>query len=171
MDWLGRHMRDFIGDSDSIDSPQNILSFPGAPTRYDGSTALDLVSQTTEMIRGIQDRALETETRAKTLVERAIEKLRLTEARIKSVETARVAAEESLYKVSAKLHEAERELARTQSRIANAEIQLTNAEQRMRAAEVRAINSDKAVKQIEQAIVNQLVGLETGLTRRSANAA
>ena len=41
----------------------------------------------------------------------------------------------------------------------------------MRAAEIRAINAEKAVKQIEQAIVNQLVGLERGLTRRSANAA
>jgi hypothetical protein len=36
MEWLGQHMRDFIGDADSIDSPQNILSFPGARTRYDG---------------------------------------------------------------------------------------------------------------------------------------
>jgi chromosome segregation ATPase len=171
MEWLGRHMREFIGDSDSIDSPQNILSFPGAPTRYDGSAALDLVSQATEMIRGIQDRAFETETRAKTLVERAIEKVRLTEARIKSAETARIAAEENLCKVSAKLREAERELARTVSRIANAEIQLTNAEQRIREAEMRAANSEKAVKQIEQAIVNQLAGLERGLTRQSANAA
>jgi hypothetical protein len=77
MNWLGRHMRDFIGGSDSADSPQNILSFPGAPTRYDGSAALDLVSQATEKIRGIQDRAFETEISAKTLVKRAIEKLRL----------------------------------------------------------------------------------------------
>ena len=103
MEWLGRHMGEFIGDSDTIASPQNILSFPGASTRYDGSAALDLVSQATEMIRGIQDRAFETETRAKTLVERAIEKVRLTEARIKSAETARIAAEENLCKVNAKL--------------------------------------------------------------------
>jgi len=40
MDWLGQHMRDSIGNSDSIDSSQNILSFPGAPTRYDGSEPL-----------------------------------------------------------------------------------------------------------------------------------
>jgi chromosome segregation ATPase len=171
MDWLGQHMRDFIGNSASIDSPQNILNFPGAPAPYDGSAALDLISQATKAIRGIQDRAFETETRAKTLVERAIEKVRLTEARIKSAETARIAAEENLCKVSAKLREAERELARTESRIANAEIQLTNAEQRIREAEMRAINSEKAVKQIEQAIVNQLVGLERGLTRQSAKAA
>jgi chromosome segregation ATPase len=171
MDWLGQHMRDYIGNSPSIDSPQNILRFPEPPTRYDGSAAIDLVSQATEMIRSIQDRAFETETRAKTLVERAIEKLRFTEARIKSAETARVAAEESLCKASAKLHEAERELARTESRIANAEIQLTNAEHSIKAAEMRAINAEKAVKQIEQAIVNQLVGLERGLTRRPANAA
>ena len=171
MDWLGQHMRDYIGNAASIDSPQKISSFPTAPSRYDGSAALDLLSQATDMIRGIQDRAFETETRAKTLAERAVEKLKLTEARIKSAEAGRVAAEESLCKVSAKLREAERELARTESRIANAEIQLTNAEQRIRAAEMRAINSDKAVKQIEQAIVNQLVGLERGLTRRSANAA
>jgi hypothetical protein len=171
MDWLGQHMRDYIDNSASIDSPRNILNFPGAPTRYDGSAALDLVSQATEMIRGIQDRAHETETRAKTLAEHAIEKLKLTEACLKSAEAGRFAAEESLCKVSAKLQEAERELARTESRIANAEIQLANAEQRMRAADIRAINAERAVKQIEQAIVNQLVGLERGLTRQSANAA
>jgi chromosome segregation ATPase len=171
MDWLGQHMRDYIGNSASIDSPQNILNFPEASNAVDGSATLDLVSQATEMIRGMQDRAFETEIRAKTLAERAVEKLKLTEARIKSAEAGRFAAEESLCKASAKLQEAERELARTESRIANAEIQLSNAEQRMRAAEMRAINAEKAVKQIEQAIVNQLVGLERGLTRRSANAA
>ena len=36
---------------------------------------------------------------------------------------------------------------------------------------MRAANSEKAVKQIEHAIVNQLAGLERGLTRQSANAA
>src|ERR1700730_14012910 len=99
-------MRDFIGASHLIGSPPNIFEFQGAPTRYDGSAALDLVSQSTEMIRGIQDRAFETETCAKTLVERAIEKVRLTEARIKSAETARVAAEATLCQVSATLREA-----------------------------------------------------------------
>src|ERR1700704_3352297 len=116
MDWLGQHMRDFIGNPPSIDSPPNILNFPTAPSRYDGSAALDLLSQATDMIRGIQDRAFETETRAKTLVERAVEKLRLTEARIKSAEAARFAAEENLGKVSAKLQEADRQLAKTESR-------------------------------------------------------
>ena len=103
MDWLGQHMRDYIGNAASIDSPQNILNFPEAPTRYDGSATLDLVSQATEMIRGMQDRAFETKIRAKTLAERAVEKLKLTEARIKSAEAGRFAAEESLCKVGAKL--------------------------------------------------------------------
>jgi hypothetical protein len=77
MNWLGRHIRDFIGSSDSADSPENILSFSGAPPRYHGSAAIDLVSQATEKIRDIPHRAFETEICAKTLVERAIEKLRL----------------------------------------------------------------------------------------------
>ena len=60
-------MRDCVGNLASVEAPEKLLNFPGAPTRYDRLAALDLVSQTTEMIRGIQDRAFETGARAKRL--------------------------------------------------------------------------------------------------------
>jgi chromosome segregation ATPase len=174
MNWLREHMRDQLTNAASSGSEKNILDFPGhtpATSRYDASLALDLVSQAAAVIRGIQDRAAETEARAKALAESALEKLQLAEARIHSAEAARRQAQETLSKLGARLHEAERELARTQSRIANAEAQLAKAEQHMRAAETRAINAEKAVSQIEDAIRTQLVGLQENLTGRSIRAA
>jgi chromosome segregation ATPase len=124
-----------------------------------------------ELIRDIQDRAVESETRFRALAEGAIEKLHLAEARIHSSEVARSLAQETLSKVIARLQEAEREVTRTRSQIATAETQLANAEERMRAAETRAINAEKAVKQVEHAIENQLIGLQRNLTRGSARVA
>jgi chromosome segregation ATPase len=174
MNWLREHMRDSIASAASVSPRENVLSFPNsseARLRHDGSTALDLVSRAAEVIRGIQERAAETETRAQALAESAIEKLQLAEARIQSAEAARHAAEESVSKLDGRLQEAERELAHTQTRLAAAEAQLAGAEQRMRAAEARAIHAEKAVNQIEDAIRTQLVGLQKNLTRGSARAA
>jgi hypothetical protein len=174
MNWLREHMRDQLTNPGSIDFGQNIVSFPGdtaAASRYETSSALDLVSQAAGVIRGIQDRAAESEARAKALAECALEKLQLAEARIHDSEAARCMAQETLSKLNARLQEAERELARTQSRIASAENQLANAERQMRAAEARAINAEKAVNQIEDAIRTQLVGLQRNLAERSVRAA
>jgi chromosome segregation ATPase len=174
MNWLREHMRDQLTNAASSEPGQKILSFPTdtpADPRYDTSSALDLVSRAAGVIRGIQDRAAESEARARTLAETAIEKLQLAQARIHSAEAARGQAQETLSKFTAKLQEAERELARTQSRIATAESQLAQAEQHMRAAETRAINAEKAVSQIEEAIRTQLVGLQRHLSGRSVRAA
>jgi DNA repair exonuclease SbcCD ATPase subunit len=170
MNWLREHMRDQLANAASNAIGQNILSFPGdtpAASRYGTSSALDLVSEAAEVIRGIQDRAAESEARAKALAECALEKLQLAEARIHSAEAARGLAQDALSKLNARLQE----LTRTQSRIAAAENQLANAERQMRAAETRAINAEKAVNQIEDAIRAQLVGLQRNLTGRSARAA
>jgi chromosome segregation ATPase len=175
MNWLREHMmRDQLANAASSDSGRNVLNFPGdtpSTSRYDASLALDLVSQAAEVIRGIQDRAADSEARAKALAESALEKLQLAEARIHSAEAARGLAQETLSKLSARLHEAERELARTKSRITAAVAQLANAEQHMKAAETRAFNAEKAVNQIEEAIRTQLVGLQKNLTGRSIRAA
>ena len=166
-------MRDHVTSAASGESWENILNFPGgaSPAQHDASAALDLVSQAAEVIRGIQDRAIDSENRAKALAESAIEKLQVAEARIQSAEAARSAALESLSKLRVRLQDAERELTRTQSRIATAEIQLANAEQRVSAAEARAINAEKAVNHVEDAIRTQLIGLQKNLTKGSARAA
>jgi DNA repair exonuclease SbcCD ATPase subunit len=174
MNWLREHMQDQLMDAASSDFGQNILTFPGdtpATSRYDTSSALDLVSQAAGVIRGIQDRAAESEARAKALAESALEKLQLAEHRIHSAEAARGLAQETLSKLSARLQEAEQELTRTRSRITTAEAQLANAERQMKAAERRAIDAERAVNQIEEAIRSQLVGLQRNLTGRPVRAA
>ena len=175
MDRLWEHMRNHIGNApSSVDSPENILNFPhGAPpsARYDTTATLDLVSQAAEAVRSIQDHARESEARASSLAQKAIDQLHLAEARIQSAEAARRVAEENLYKMGARLEEAENELMRTTSRIAATEAQLASAEERMKATEVRAIQAEKAFKQIELAIHKQLLGLDRNVTRRSASAA
>jgi chromosome segregation ATPase len=173
MTWFREHRRDGFAAASSRDSRENILSFPSGPpaSRHDASVALDLLSQAAEVIRGVQDRAGESEARARALAESAIEKLKLAEARINAAELARRVAEETLSGFSARLHEAERELTQTQSRIAAAETQLANAEQRVRAAEARAVSAEKAMRQIENAIRSQLVGLQRDLVKRSTSVA
>ena len=168
MSWLREHMRDQLTDAAPGGFGRNILNFAGdtqATSRYDASLALDLMSKAAEVIRGINDRAAESEARAKALAEGALEKLQLAEARIHSAEAARGLAQETVSKLSARLHEAERELTRTKSRITAAETQLANAEQNMRAAEERAFNAEKAVSQIVDAIRTQLIGLQKNSTR------
>jgi chromosome segregation ATPase len=174
MNWLREHMRDQLANAAPTDSGQNIVNFPrdiASASPHDTSSALDLVSQASGVIRGIQDRAAESEARAKALAECAIEKLQLAEARIQAAETARVLAEETVSALSARLQETERELTRAQSRIVGAENQLANTEWQLKAAETRAINAEKAVNQIEDAIRTQLVGLQKNLTTRSIRAA
>jgi chromosome segregation ATPase len=174
MNWLREHMRDQLTNAASSDFGQNILNFPGdtpAALHNNSSSALDLVSEAAGVIRGIQDRAAETEARAKALAESALEKLQLAEDRIHSAEVARELAQETLTKLSARLQEADREISRTQSRIATTEGQLANAERQMRAAENRAVNAEKAVSQIEDAIRSELVGLKRTLTGRPVRAA
>jgi chromosome segregation ATPase len=174
MDWLGQHMRNHLGNSASAELRQNVLSFPGDVSdgsRRDTSAALDLVSQAAAAIRGIQDRAADSEARAKTLAQNAIEKLQLAETRISAAEAGRDLAQEALSRLNMRLEEAEREVARTRSRIAAAEAELADAENHMRAAEARAINAEKAVTQIEDAIRTQLVGLHRNLTGQPFRAA
>jgi chromosome segregation ATPase len=174
MNWLREHMRDHLADPAANDFGRNIVSFPGEPahdSRYETSSALDLVSEAAGVIRGIQSRAAESEARAKALAESALEKLQLAEARIQSAEAARSMAQDALAKLNARLQEAEHELARTRTRIVNAENQLANAERQMKAAEARAINAEKAVNQIENAIRTELVGLQRNLAGRSTRAA
>jgi DNA repair exonuclease SbcCD ATPase subunit len=167
-------MRDQTTNAATMDFGSNILNFrrdAAAALRYDTSAALDLVSEAAGVIRGISDRAADSEARAKASAESALERLQLAEARIYSAEAARDLAEESLSKLSVRLEEAKRELTRTQSRIETAEAQLAKAEQRMSAAERRAVHAEEAVHKIEEAIRTQLVGFHRDLNGESVRAA
>jgi hypothetical protein len=54
-----------------------------------GTTALEAVQQATELIRTIEARANETETRARVTVRQAVEDMKLANARVLSVEELR----------------------------------------------------------------------------------
>jgi chromosome segregation ATPase len=173
MNWLRDHMREQLAKAPASEPVQNVVHFPAEPVqvRREPASALGLVSQAADVIRAIQERAAESEARAKALAECALEKLEMAEARITDVEAARGQAEEVVSLLTGRLQEAEDELARARSRIAAAENQLANTEHQMRAAEARAIHAEQAVGQIEDAIRDQLLGLQRNLTTRSTRAA
>jgi hypothetical protein len=173
MNWLREHMQDQLAKAPSDDHAQNVVHFPAdtAPPRKSTSSALDLVAQAASVIRGIEERAAESEARARTLAEAAVEKLERAEVRINEAETARIHAEDTLARVSARLQEAERELARTLGRLVATENKLADAEHQLRGAEARATQADNAVTQIEDAIRAQIVGLQRNLAARTRNAA
>jgi chromosome segregation ATPase len=173
MNWLREHMREQLTNESSGNLAQNVVHFPAdtAPPRATPSAALDLVSQAASVIRGIEERAAETEARARGLAEAALEKLEAAEIRISDAERARIHAEDTLVRLSARLQEAERQLARTQALLVAAENRSADAEHQLRAAEARANQSEKAVGQIEDAIRAQIVGLQRNLTARTRNAA
>jgi chromosome segregation ATPase len=173
MNWLRDHMRDELAKAPSGDHARNVVHFraDAAPPRNDPSTALDLVSQAASVIRGIEERAAESEARARSLAQAAVEKLERAEIRISDAETARVHAEDTLVRLSARLQEAERELTRTQSRRVAPAKPRAEAEHQLRGAEARASNADNAVNQIEDAIRAQIMGLQRNLAARAKNAA
>jgi chromosome segregation ATPase len=175
MNWLREHMRDHIATPSSADPSRNVLKFTSAvpePPANNASSALDLVAEAAEVIKSIERRAIESETRAKSLAESAIEKLHHADSRIQASDEARRAGEENLAKVNARLQEVEKELTHTKSRLANADAQFAGAEQRAKNFELRAIKAEKAVKDVESAIRLQLMGLTKDLNRRaSADAA
>jgi len=82
---------------DNIDWPHHVLDTgPIAPTEgvddlasaatRDSGAALDFVRQAAEVIRGIEDRAYETEQHAQGIAKEATEKLQLAEKRIEELE-------------------------------------------------------------------------------------
>ena len=148
----------------SRDHAQNVVQFSADPTQQRISSALDLVSQVASIIRGLQQRAAETEARARALAESAVERLRQAETRINDAERARAHAEDTMARISARLQERERELERTQAHIVAAENKLAAAEHQVRSAEARAIKAEKAVIQIDDAIRAQLLGLQRNPT-------
>src|SRR5580693_1603039 len=164
MNRLREHMLEQFENAPSGDHAQNVVQFSADTTQQRTASALDLVSQVASIIRGLQERAAETEARARALAESALERLRQAETRINDAETARARAEDTTVSLSARLQEAERELERTQARTVAAENKLADAERQVRSAEARAIQAEKAVTQIDDAIRTQLLGLQRNLT-------
>jgi chromosome segregation ATPase len=169
MSRLREHMMEQFENAPSGDHAQNVVQFSADATQQRTSAALDLVSQVAKIIRGLQERAAETEARARTLAESALERLRQAETRVNDAETARAHAQDAMGRLSARLQEAERELEHAQGRIVTAENKLAGAEHQVRSAEARAALAEKAVTQINDAIRAQLLGLQHNLTNGRPN--
>ncbi len=139
-----------------------------APTSDEGAQVLDLVSVAAEMLKGLERRADDTETRAQALVNRALEKLQVALNHIDTLENARVAAARESDR---RLREAGEALRHAKSRIADAEVQLSDAEARVQAAEARALKAEDTLVRIEGAIRTQLLGAKQETRRQLAVAA
>jgi chromosome condensin MukBEF complex kleisin-like MukF subunit len=133
--------------SATVGQSENVLSFvrPSAPDC--GATALNLVYQAAEIFSSIENHARETEARAQSLCQSAVE-------RLKGAERARL---EIINEADCKLQEAARALKDAQSRIVAAEDKLTAVEFRAQAAELEAREAKQALTLVEEAIRRRLL--------------
>jgi hypothetical protein len=126
---------------------ENVLSFSRPPAPDCGATALNLVHQAAEIFSSIEDHARETEARAQSLCESAVE-------RLKGAECARL---EIINEADRKLQEAAIALKDAQSRTVAAEDKLTAVEFRAQAAELEAREAKQALALVEEAIRRRLL--------------
>jgi chromosome segregation ATPase len=171
MSQLREHMLQQFENAPAGDPTHNVVQFSAETTQQHTSSALDIVSQVASIIRGLQERAAETEARARALAQSALERLRQAETRTNDAETARTRAEDTMVRLTARLQETERELELSQARIISAENKLADVERRVRSAEARAMQAENAVTQINDAIRAQLLGLQRNPTNVRATPA
>jgi hypothetical protein len=171
---LREHMRAHIANSSAVGSAENILSLRRPPNSETspGAAVLNLIYQAADLIRDVDDYAAERQACAETLAKQAIEKVEIAEARVRSAESGRLAAEAETKEFSDRLQEVEKVMEQTASHIAATEAQLSAAEQRARTAEMRADEAEDALKRIEEAIRTQILEKRFGdSSRRAATAA
>lgn len=132
----------------------NVLKFP-APERDSGAAALELIYQAADLFAGIEDRARDTEARARALCASAIERLRLAEQRVEAADSAR---REVIQDTGRKLQDVSRTLKLAQQRIDAAEARAQAAESRALAAEAAAQDARRALARVEAAIRSRLLG-------------
>ena len=181
-DWLRERMREFVTNSNAVNSGDNILNFrhQTSSAKNPGAAALDLVYQAAELIGDVENFAAEREAHAELLANQAIEKLKIAEERVRSADLARRAAEADVTafkervekEFNVKLQEIENAMEQAASRLAATEAQLTAAEQQANAAELRATEAENALKRIEAAIQTQILSKRVGdPSKRSVKAA
>jgi hypothetical protein len=166
-DWLRKHMRDHIANYSAFDSAENVLSFGRQPNSETGpgAAALNLVYQAADLIRDVDNYAAERQSRAETLAQQAIEKLKIAHDCVRSEQSGRLAAEAKIKafsdrlenEINVRLQDVEKVMQQTTSRMAVTEAQLSIAEQRAKAAEMRANEAEDALKRIEDAIRTRIL--------------
>lgn len=170
--WLRERMREFVTNSNTTNSGDNVLNFrhQTSSAKNPGAAALDLVYQAAELIGDVENFAAEREAHAESLANQAIEKLKIAEERVRSADSARRAAEADITvfkekvekEFNVKLQEIESAMEQAASRIAATEAQLIAAEQQANTAELRATEAENALKRIEAAIQTQILSKRVG---------
>ena len=117
-----------------------------------GIAALEAVHQAVKLIRTIETRATETETRAEATVLQAIEDVKVAKARVVSIEKQRESAMAALEEANSRAQAIEEALRQEESQLADYEVRLSNAELSANAAEHLARDTEKTLTCVEAAI-------------------
>jgi chromosome segregation ATPase len=146
MEWL-----DHVSDTGPIAPTEGVDALASAATR-DGGVALDFIRQAAEVLRGIEDRAYETERHVRGIAEEAIEKLQLAEKRIEELKAKQRVSEAVISEANVKIREAEEALNLERSLVKTAEDRIRQIELRATEAEAQAAESANNLAYIKDAI-------------------
>jgi hypothetical protein len=117
-----------------------------------GTAALEAVYQAAELVRTLEARATEAETRARASVLQAIEDMKVAKARVLSVEEQRESAMAALEEANSRAQEIEEALRLEELQLADYEIRLSKAELHANSAEAFASETEKTLTCVEAAI-------------------
>ena len=158
-DWLREYMRAHIANSVVPESAENNQKRgrPPNPETGLGAEALHIVNKAAEFIADIDKSAAEKEARAETLATQAIQRLEIADGRVRSAESARLAAKAEINELSDKLQQALMAMEQMASRMSDAEAKLSAAEQQTKTAEMRANDAENALKRIEEVVRTRIL--------------
>jgi chromosome segregation ATPase len=133
----------------SVSNSENVVSFHRSAVTDRGATALELVYQAADVFRDMEEHARETEARAQSLCDSALQGIRRAEARAEEAEQAQ---RDLVADAEEELERASRALAEIQSRLEATEDRLTAAEFRAQAAESQVRAANQALALIEETL-------------------
>jgi chromosome segregation ATPase len=172
--WNRRGMPSDVADSALARLAENSSTFQhdlSGPRKDQGALVIQMVHQAAELIRGMEQQAADTESRAQALAKRLIAELELAEQRLCSADAERQASEARINEANIRVHEADIALENAESLIAAIGVKLSAAERQADAAETRAKEADKALIRIEDAIRIHLLGQRSDASSNLAAAA
>jgi len=167
---LRKHMRDRLAATISSAPADRALRFRGIETsllRKKETVLLDLVHQAAEVIKDVEQSAIDVRIRAQDLAGQ----LQLAQDRIEDAERDRQAAETKFQTAKARIEQIEEALIQAEVRMSTIEAQLSEAELRASMAEARANDADGALERLEGAIRTQLLGSIERASRNLPSAA
>jgi hypothetical protein len=155
----------------AIEGAEKVRRLPGLQritTTENGGKALDLIYHAAEVLRGIEDRASETEKHAKSIAQRAIERLELAQRRLTELDMEKRAIEDSAAEAHLKIQQMQEALHLERLRVKAAEDLAEQTELRAEVAETHARETENALAGIEHAIRTQLLQERPRLNKSAA---